>query len=550
MEYSFKLKDGIQLKERGFALLTKILVVDDSATDRFIIKNMLSEYCVLTACDGVEAIRILEEHEGIKLLILDLNMPNMDGFQVLRFLKENKRYEKLRTIILTNYGYLYSQNLIKKAAEALSQHSTDNRILFYPGEHRFVFYLFDYKDKNELIDFSSAIAETLESLFVTDRIGGGIGILELEQNSNEIDIDLLLKNLIIASERSINLYGKNFQICFYNEELEVLVTRERDIIEVLNVIAADDNINIIASNDNLDKFPNDNNNNITVAEYSDNTTSTGNIGNIFCNDSIDNNTIGNFKTAYDANNSLFLQFQPVLDIRTGFISGFEALARIRTEKLGLVSPLEFIPIAEKTKLIIPIGEKVFVKAFSFLKKLKKYGYDDIIVSINVSIIQLLSPDFTNRLFKLINDMQIEPRNICIEITESIFASEYDNINKIIEELRDAGFHIAIDDFGTGYSSLAREKELKVDCMKIHKCFIDNLLCCDLNKAITSDIISIAHKLGHYTVAEGVEHHIQFEYLKKHNCDRIQGYLISKPLDEEEAIRFLSNYNKNITSISG
>ncbi|NLJ58472.1 MAG: EAL domain-containing protein [Tissierellia bacterium] len=96
----------------------------------------------------------------------------------------------------------------------------------------------------------------------------------------------------------------------------------------------------------------------------------------------------------------------------------------------------------------------------------------------------------------------------------------------------------MDDFGTGHSSLARERELKVGCLKIDKYFIDNLLNADLSQAITSDNISMSHKLGHCTIAEGVEHQSQLQYLKKHNCDKIQGYLISKPLDEKDALKFL------------
>ena len=141
-------------------------------------------------------------------------------------------------------------------------------------------------------------------------------------------------------------------------------------------------------------------------------------------------------------------------------------------------------------------------------------------------------------------MRLNPKNIGIEITESVFVSDYDYINSIIVKLRDAGIHIAIDDFGTGYSSPAREKELSVDCLKIDKYFIDKLLETDLSKAITSDIISMSHKLGHCTIAEGVETESQLQYLKEHNCDRIQGYLFSKPLDEEDALEFLKNKNKH------
>lgn len=389
-------------------------------------------------------------------------------------------------LLTANYGFQYSQNLIKKAADALSQHCTHNRLLFQPRENRFIFYLFDYKDKNELIDFSHVIAETLESLLVTERIGGGIGILEIEQDDQDMDIDLLLRRLLIASERSVGLFGKDFEICFYDEELEAFVNRERDLVEALNLIAADDH----------------------------------------------------------TDEDLFLQYQPIINLKTGSVFGFEALARLRTEKLGPVSPLEFIPIAEKTKLILPIGEKVIVKAFRFLNRLEEHGYDEIHVSINISITQLLNPDFASRLFELIKDMQVNPKNVGIEITESVFATDYETINNIIVKFRNAGMSVAIDDFGTGYSSLGREKELKVDCLKIDKYFVDILLNADLKKAITCDIISMSHKLGHSTIAEGVECESQLQYLKEHNCDRIQGYLISKPLDEKDAFEFLKKYDRN------
>ncbi|NLM28558.1 MAG: EAL domain-containing protein, partial [Clostridiaceae bacterium] len=116
---------------------------------------------------------------------------------------------------------------------------------------------------------------------------------------------------------------------------------------------------------------------------------------------------------------------------------------------------------------------------------------------------------------------------------------------IIEKLKNRGLHIAIDDFGTGYSSLSRVNELSVNCLKIDKYFIDRLLDININEAITSDIVSMAHKLGHCTIAEGVECESQLEYLKKHNCDRIQGYLISRPLNEDDAIKFLEKHSRSV-----
>ena len=127
---------------------------------------------------------------------------------------------------------------------------------------------------------------------------------------------------------------------------------------------------------------------------------------------------------------------------------------------------------------------MIIQAFRFLNRLKELGYGDVGVSINISVIQLLNPDFPGRLLELISQMQVDQRNVGIEITESVFTSDYDGVNKSLKVLRDAGLYIAIDDFGTGHSSLAREKGLTVDCMKIDKYFVDRLLSTDQSQAIT------------------------------------------------------------------
>ncbi|MEA4997895.1 MAG: EAL domain-containing protein [Candidatus Limiplasma sp.] len=382
-------------------------------------------------------------------------------------------------LLTANYGFHYTQNLIKSAAMSLDQFSNDNRVLCQTYGNRFVFYVIGYLDQAELTDFCAAIAEHMQTVFATDRISGGIGVLEVDGENQRLDTDSLLRKLLISSERALTLAEKDFGVCFYNDELEAMVNREADIRQALTEVA--------------DGIPGD---------------------------------------------ELYLQYQPILDVRSRSICGFEALARLKTRKLGLVLPVEFIPIAERTKMIIPIGEQIIVKAFQFLTKLQKQGYGSVSVSINVSVIQLLRHDFVERLLGLIADMGVAPINIGIELTESVFAADYVGINHTIEVLKDAGLRIAIDDFGTGYSSLAREKELNVNCLKIDKYFIDKLLDSDPQMAITSDIISMAHKLGHCAVAEGVEHERQLQYLIDHQCDHIQGYLISKPLDEDAALHFL------------
>ena len=220
---------------------------------------------------------------------------------------------------------------------------------------------------------------------------------------------------------------------------------------------------------------------------------------------------------------------------------FEALARLKMKSLGPISPIEFIPIAEKTKLIIPIGEKVMLSTLRFLRRLAEQGIDDIVISVNISAIELLQPDFAGRLLGLIGSMRVDPACVGIEITETVFAADYEEVNRVIQRLREAGIHLSIDDFGTGYSSLAREEELKVHCLKIDKHFIDRLLEPELDRAITGDIISMAHRLGHCAVAEGVEVEAQKQYLIVHGCDRMQGYLFSRALDEDDALALLKRH---------
>jgi len=389
----------------------------------------------------------------------------------------------------TVYGFHYTQDIIKKISKKLSEYVTHSNLLFNTSESRFVFYIKDYEDKDNLVKFAKNIAFDLESILSVERIGGGIGIVEVER-TNEHDIDQMLKNLLIASEKAMSLYDKEFGFCFFDKAMEIQIIREEIIKRDLLMAALD-----------------------------------------------------------ESDGGLFLQFQPILDLKSNKITSFEALARLKSEQLGLVSPLEFIPVAEKTKLIIPVGNKIIIQALEFLQMIKENGYEEIMVSINISAIQLLKNDFVSEFLKIVNSMGAIPRNISLEITESIFASNYQEINEILLKIRDTGIQIAIDDFGTGYSSLARERELNVDCMKIDKFFIDELTTVDNGRFITGDIVSMAHKLGHFVVAEGVENEKQREYLFNCGCDKIQGYLISRPLDIHKAMDFLKAGNGGITNVN-
>ncbi len=380
------------------------------------------------------------------------------------------------------YGFHYSRDLIKKAAESLSELCSEKHRLFNTYENRFVFYIKDYEADWEVPAFCEAVAQRLDVIFSVERVSIGIGVIEI-QDHNRHDIGLLLKNLLVASEKAIDSMETDVGICFFDSEVEAQILREEAIIRELDQIAAQDHMG-----------------------------------------------------------GLYLQYQPILELATDRICGFEALARLNSDKLGLVMPMEFIPLAEKTKLILPLGEKLLLCALGFLRQLKEKGLEHVSISVNISAIQLLRRGFAERLFEMIEEMGVNPERLCIEITETVFASNYQEINIILSKFRQMGINIAIDDFGTEYSSLARERELNVTCLKIDRYFIDKLLKIDPEQAITGDIISMAHKLGHCVTAEGVEEERQLKYLRDHGCDKIQGYLISKPVDEEEALAFLSTIN--------
>jgi PAS domain S-box-containing protein len=380
--------------------------------------------------------------------------------------------------LTTAYGFQYTQDLKKKITTILNSICDDNKLLFYSYENRYIFYIKDYKDQNELIDFCYFIINMLEPLLVTERVGGGLGIVEID-NTKNLTEDEILRNLLIASERAINIYDKDFGICFFDSFMGNQVAREEKLKNILSEIA-----------------------------------------------------LG------QKDQELVLEYQPIIDLKKNTVCGYEALARVKSKDLGLISPLEFIPLAEKTKLLVPLGEKIINKALMFLKRLEKNGLKDKYISINISAIQLLRSGFNETLINMIDAMEIDPKSVTLEITESVFAANYYEINRIIGLLKESGIKIAIDDFGTGYSSLARERELNINCLKIDKQFIDKLMVLDESETITRDIISMAHKLGHTVVAEGVEHQKQRDYLVNNNCDMIQGYLISRPMSEDNAVEYL------------
>jgi diguanylate cyclase (GGDEF)-like protein/PAS domain S-box-containing protein len=224
-------------------------------------------------------------------------------------------------------------------------------------------------------------------------------------------------------------------------------------------------------------------------------------------------------------------YQPRVDLKKNAIGGMEALVRWNSPTFGLVSPVDFIPLAEETGLIVPIGGIVLSRACIFTKSLIDAG-QELKVSVNLSGRQFKSPNLIETIARTLKDTGLDPKYLELELTESIIMQDDRSTIRLLGTLKDMGLHISIDDFGTGYSSLSYLKRFPIDALKIDRSFITEIMIDDDDRSIVTAIISMAHGLGLKVVAEGVEDQDQADFLLFLGCDEIQGYLFGKPMPEE------------------
>jgi len=239
-------------------------------------------------------------------------------------------------------------------------------------------------------------------------------------------------------------------------------------------------------------------------------------------------------------NQFRVAYQPRIDVRTGKITAMEALVRWEHPEMGFILPGEFISIAEKTGFIVQIGSWVLRNACQQVKEWIDQGFNDIRVSINVSMLQLASETFIEELLTILEETGIDAKAIELEITETAIMENVENVASQLQDLRSSGVYISIDDFGTGYSSLAYLKSFALDYVKIDRSFVADMAR-DINDiALIAAVIGMAHRLGLRVVAEGVETEAQLEHLRHLQCDEVQGFLLSKPVTGEEATALLSS----------
>jgi EAL domain-containing protein (putative c-di-GMP-specific phosphodiesterase class I) len=232
------------------------------------------------------------------------------------------------------------------------------------------------------------------------------------------------------------------------------------------------------------------------------------------------------------NGELLLHYQPKVSLKSGIVVGAEALVRWNHPELGMVNPAHFIPLAEESGLILPIGEWVLREACRFARSCQEAGLD-LEIAVNLSPRQFRHKDLLGVVTGALDASGLEPRRLELEITETAALSRPELAESLLRTLRGLGVQIALDDFGTGHSSLTHLRHLPLDAVKIDRSFVRDIGTNEQDRAIVAGVTTLAHSLGMRITAEGIEDGVQAEAVRRCGCDDYQGYHFSPPLAEAE-----------------
>ena len=233
-----------------------------------------------------------------------------------------------------------------------------------------------------------------------------------------------------------------------------------------------------------------------------------------------------------------LHYQPKIDLKSGKITGVEALIRWRHPERGLIPPAEFIPIAESCGLIVPIGRWVLREACTQAREWQGAGLPQIPVAVNISSVEFRDKNFLENLRATLNETGLEPRHLELELTESVLMQHVESTAFVLGELRAMGVQLAVDDFGTGYSSLSYLSQFPINSLKIDRSFVQGITSERDDAPIISAVINMGRSLRQRVIAEGVETREQLAFLQSRGCDEAQGYYFSRPVAAEQFAKLL------------
>ncbi len=386
----------------------------------------------------------------------------------------------------SRHGHEYYLELRKSLADKLKEVEVKRGKLYLTQDEHFTFHFYYKLTEEEIDDCYKKIHELIIGTLRRETVRCGFGVTFTQKCTREMpDVvigEQILNRTLMASEEALATQ-RLIDLSYYTEDLEKRIIREELLVKELRAL-------------------------MRSFEFG----------------------------------GLKMHYQPVFDLKTDKIIGFEALARYTSSEFGYISPLELFEIAERNRFSVVLGLKIFRLAFTFLAKLKAAGHGDQLVSVNLSTTQLLDRMLPEKLDSLANEFNVNLNRLVLELTEHIYADNFEKLNESVKLLEGRGIRMSVDDFGTGYSSLALIQDLKIWAVKVDRTFISKLTHKNKEQAITGDIISMCHKIVDVVVGEGVETKEQYEILKEFKCDFAQGYYLARPMPEADAVAILEKNN--------
>lgn len=567
----------------------RILIVDDQSSIRNILSETLEgKYSCTTACSGEEALEILKD-ENFNLVLSDIEMDGMTGIQmipqiltvspntVVMMISGNQDIESaIQAMRVGAFDYIkkpFDLDHVEIAVErALGHH------LLLVSKHQYENHLEEViRKRTEELNYLSYY-DTLTDLpnrnLFEDRLAQALSLINYNHQNlatlllsvnrleevysalGQAQVNRLLQE--VAKRLKSDLTDGVTIAKFEGNEFAVMLTR---VSNTEDVIAFTDNLkNVLSLPFSIDGketfitfsigislFPTDGKDAQTLLKNAGTALSRSKAQNrnSYQFYTTDMNTLALRRLEMESHlrralerDEFAVHYQPKVCSRSKQIVGMEALVRWHHPFLGLISPAEFIPLAEETGLILPLGEWVLRTACRQIKSWQNEGFSLLKVSVNLSAQQFQQQNLLEVITGIIYETNIDPNYLELELTESSIMNNERAAISILRKLKDIGIKISIDDFGTGYSSLSYLKKLPLDILKIDKSFVQDMTTSPTDSSIVMTIIALAHNLGLKVIAEGVETEEQLRFLHLLRCDEWQGYLYSKPVPANEFKRLL------------
>lgn len=571
----------------------KIMMVDDESITMEIVQAYLEDvgyrnFHLLE--DSSIAMAAIEEQRP-DVLLLDLMMPEVNGFDILKRVRAHADLKHLPVIVLTSstdastklqaldFGAtdflakpVDPSELALRVRNTLAAKAYQDQLAFYdastglPNRHLFVDRVSTSLRQAEQFDENVAVLHIVLDQFkrVYDTFGPATGDNVFKQVAQRISTCVEISDTVLRT-----LLDRNAETTLYrvgSEEFAIICPQvataenaaslaKRVLRAMEQPFHAEATEVYISTSIGIAIYPADTKDANTLVRWalgaSAQASAEGGNRYKFYSRALNNESVKRLKMEADLHraiekNELVLHYQPRVDLTSGNMSSVEALVRWQQPDGTLLMPGDFVPVAEDTGLIVPIGAWVLTEACAQLKRWEVSGAP-LHIAVNLSTKQFLSGDLVQVVAKALHMSGADPSYLTLELTESLLTKDPDYAVETLNKLKALGTNISMDDFGTGYSSLGNLKRLPLDELKIDRSFVFDLLANKEDRAVVSAVVFLAHELGLNVVAEGVENQDQLDFLSKVECDEYQGYLYSRPLPVDELQTLISSKEINVRS---